>query len=70
MKVVPKQPENPTISWKITYQQTDSTVCIADLLPSFEMAVKFSLNLHESSNTPHSIYVMHDDIIDVVFKRD
>lgn len=53
--------------YRIEFAQNSSTIRIADGLP-MEDAVQFGLNLHRSSNQEHKIYVMHDDIIDVVFQ--
>ena len=38
-------------------------------VPNIETAVKIALHIHEVSNTIHTVFVMHDDIIDVIFKR-
>ena len=53
--------------YRIEFSQKSSTIRIADSLP-MEDAVQFALNLHRSSNQEHRIYVIHDDIVDVVFQ--
>lgn len=55
--------------WHVTFQQNDFVVKVFTDIPNFETAVKLSLSLHEASNVTHNIYVMHGDIIDVVFNR-
>lgn len=55
--------------YRIEFFQNSATIRIADGLP-MEDAVQFALNLHRSSNQDHKIYVMHSDVIDVVFQSE
>lgn len=62
--------ENQTkCTWRINIQQKSSNISFAEKISSKEEAVKFALSIHEASNVPHVIYVLHDDIIDVTFTR-
>lgn len=54
-------------NYKIEFKQNDSSVIIADNISSLEESVTFALNLHKASNSPHRIYVVHDDFIDITF---
>lgn len=53
--------------WHINIQQNSSNIQVAENIPTLELAVKIALSLHELSNTTHSLYVMKDDIIEIVF---
>lgn len=68
MENTPKS--TPNINFNVEFKQNDNTVVVASGLPDLVTAVKFALSLHEASNTSHSIYVLHDAFIDVVFHRD
>lgn len=59
----------PQPTYRVELKQNDNTISFADDIPKKEFAVKLSLSLHESSNTPHIIHVIHDDIIDCTFER-
>lgn len=54
-------------NYKIVFKQNDTSVNIAENIPTIEEAVTFSLNLHKASNSKHTIYVMHEDMIDITF---
>lgn len=46
---------------KIIFSDGNSQVFIAKDL-KFEDSIQFALNLHRSSNFPHTIYVTKDDV--------
>lgn len=51
--------------YKVTF---DSVVIVKNL--SLEDSIQFALNLHRSSNVPHKVQVIHDDIIDLCLLTD
>ena len=63
--------QNPTPQpvYRVEIKQNDKSISFAENVPTMEIAVKLSLSLHEYSNTPHIIHVIHDDIIDCTFVR-
>lgn len=54
-------------NYKIVFKQNDSSVIIAQGIPTIEESVTFALNLHKASNAHHVIYVMQDDMIHITF---
>lgn len=54
-------------NFKIVFKQKESSVIIADNIPTIEDSVTFALNLHKASNSEHTIYVMQDDMIQITF---
>lgn len=51
------------------YKVTFDSVVIVKNLP-LEDSIQFALNLHRSSNVPHKVQVIHDDIIDLCLLTD
>lgn len=64
--------KNNKPTYKVEFKQdvnSCQSVLIADNIPQMDKAVELALLMHRISNTPHFIYVIHDDIIDVTFIR-